>query len=254
MNYEKIYYQIIERSKTRHLEGYKEKHHVIPKCMGGSNEKENIVELTAREHFLCHCLLVEIYPLEQKLKYAVWTMATGFRKSKNSNFKTSSKTYERLKILFSNSIKGKPKPIGFMSLETRIKISKSNIGRISSMKDKTHSIDTLIKMSKSRKKMVMTEERNKNISNSMLGKLKTEEHKLNMSICRLGKSTKRCKPVLQYDLEENFIKEWNKIKEASIFFNKPKDTSSITMCCLGKQKTAFGFKWKYKNEILKRNE
>ena len=56
------------------------------------------------------------------------------------------------------------------------------------------------------------------------------------------------------EIEENFIKEWNKIKEASIFFNKPKDTSSITMCCLGKQKTAFGFKWKYKNEILKRNE
>jgi hypothetical protein len=59
MNYEKIYDCIIKRAKTRKLEGYVEKHHIIPKCMGGSNEKQNIVELTAREHFYVICYYVK---------------------------------------------------------------------------------------------------------------------------------------------------------------------------------------------------
>ena len=52
MNYQKIYNQIIERAKNRQLEGYKEKHHIIPRCLNGNNDKENLVKLTAREHFL----------------------------------------------------------------------------------------------------------------------------------------------------------------------------------------------------------
>jgi len=51
MDYQNIYSQIIERAKNHQLEGYKEKHHIIPKCMGGTDEKENIAELTAKEHF-----------------------------------------------------------------------------------------------------------------------------------------------------------------------------------------------------------
>ena len=44
MNYQKVYNQIIERAKTRQLKGYTEKHHIIPKCLGGNNDKENLVE------------------------------------------------------------------------------------------------------------------------------------------------------------------------------------------------------------------
>lgn len=69
-----------------------------------------------------------------------------------------------------------------------------------------------------------------------------------MSLCRLGKPTKRCKPIIQYDLEGNFIKEWNKISEALNFLNKHKNDSSITACCKGKQLTAYGYKWKYKED------
>lgn len=104
------------------------------------------------------------------------------------------------------------------------------------------------KMSLSRKNVIMTDERNKNISNSMLGKLKTKEHKQNMSLCRLGKPTKRCKPIIQYSLNGDFIKEWNKISEALNFLNRHKNDSSITACCKGKQLTAYGFKWKYKED------
>jgi len=75
MNYQKIYYQIIDRAKNRELTSYKELHHIIPKCMGGTDEKENLVYLTAREHYLCHQLLCEIYPKEKKLFFAFWAMS-----------------------------------------------------------------------------------------------------------------------------------------------------------------------------------
>lgn len=54
-----IYNSIIERAKSRVLPklSYKELHHIIPKSLGGSNSKSNLVELTAREHRLVHILL-----------------------------------------------------------------------------------------------------------------------------------------------------------------------------------------------------
>jgi hypothetical protein len=74
MDYNKIHNNIIDRAKNRKLEGYVEKHHIIPKCMNGSNEPNNLVILTAREHFLIHWLLHEIYPNNTDLKYAFWSM------------------------------------------------------------------------------------------------------------------------------------------------------------------------------------
>ena len=62
MNYKKHYDLLIERSKTRVLEGYVEKHHIIPKCLGGTDDKGNLAILTPEEHFLAHQLLIKIYP------------------------------------------------------------------------------------------------------------------------------------------------------------------------------------------------
>lgn len=70
MNYNKIYHNIISAAKDRTLEEYTEKHHIIPRCLNGSNKKENLVSLTYREHFLCHWLLCKIYPDNHKLKAA----------------------------------------------------------------------------------------------------------------------------------------------------------------------------------------
>ena len=45
MNYQKHYDLLIEKSKNRILNGYKERHHILPKCFGGTNETHNIVSL-----------------------------------------------------------------------------------------------------------------------------------------------------------------------------------------------------------------
>lgn len=58
------------------------------------------------------------------------------------------------------------------------------------------------------------------------------------------------KPVIQYDMEGNFIHEWDSITSASVFF-KLKSTSGIGMVCMGKRFKAGGFRWSYKGEELK---
>jgi len=60
--YTRIYYKIIDRAKCRVLPvgTYKEKHHIIPRSMGGNNCVDNLVELTAKEHFVCHKLLIKM--------------------------------------------------------------------------------------------------------------------------------------------------------------------------------------------------
>ena len=53
---------------------YTEVHHIIPECMGGTSEKENLVQLYAKEHLLAHKLLKDIYPSHDGVDYAFWQM------------------------------------------------------------------------------------------------------------------------------------------------------------------------------------
>lgn len=79
MDYQRIYSQLIERARSRVLDGYVERHHVIPKCMGGNDQIENLVQLTPEEHFLAHVLLVKIHPEERNLILAVQKMTVGHK-------------------------------------------------------------------------------------------------------------------------------------------------------------------------------
>jgi hypothetical protein len=98
MEYLKIYNRIVERATNRDVLGYVEKHHIIPKCLGGDNKKSNIVSLTAKEHYICHKLLCEIYPNESKLKYAFWRMCNvANNEYQERNYKVSAKVYSRIK-------------------------------------------------------------------------------------------------------------------------------------------------------------
>ena len=64
MNYLNVYNNLINKVKSegRIKSGglYYECHHIIPKCLGGNNLKDNLVLLTAREHFIAHKLLAKI--------------------------------------------------------------------------------------------------------------------------------------------------------------------------------------------------
>ena len=82
MQYEKIYLRLTARAVGRKklkrgASGYiyYEKHHVIPRCLGGTDTKDNLVLLTAEEHWLAHLLLVKIHPGNDKLIFACQAMS-----------------------------------------------------------------------------------------------------------------------------------------------------------------------------------
>jgi hypothetical protein len=71
MNYKLLYLKLTERGKPRIRANYDylEKHHIIPKCVGGIDSKENITLLTAREHFIAHWMLCKIYNQDKNSQY-----------------------------------------------------------------------------------------------------------------------------------------------------------------------------------------
>lgn len=102
------YMRIINRAKERVADGYVEIHHIIPKCLGGSDEKDNLVSLTAREHFICHALLTKMSD-NDSLKYACFMM-TVKNQHHHNRYKCSSRLYEYVRklnsIAASNRMKG----------------------------------------------------------------------------------------------------------------------------------------------------
>ena len=88
MDWKRVYMQIIVRARTRVIQKgiYREMHHIVPTCLGGQNVKENKVELTYREHFICHRILHTIFPENKELAAAFHISAygTNARKTRKS--------------------------------------------------------------------------------------------------------------------------------------------------------------------------
>lgn len=58
--YTKIYYKVIENATNVRVKGKTQRHHIIPESIGGSNDPDNLVHLTHKEHFVCHHLLTKM--------------------------------------------------------------------------------------------------------------------------------------------------------------------------------------------------
>lgn len=130
MNYKKIYNQLIARAKSRITdELYYEKHHIVPRCMNGTDDKNNLVQLTPEEHYVAHQLLVKIYPEHNGLAYAALKMTIGSTGRNNNKLygwirrKVADQTSETMKKYF----KSNPHPKGMLgkshSLETKVQQS-----------------------------------------------------------------------------------------------------------------------------------
>lgn len=147
MDYEKHYNLLIEKARNRVLDGYVERHHVIPKCMGGSNDNCNLVALTPEEHFVAHQLLIKMFPHEYKLVFAANMMCKGGKRS--------NKMYGWLRRRMINALKyaprkirkkeTKPRPKRTLTEEHRQKIGIRQKGRI-------HSPDAIKKMKESNRR------------------------------------------------------------------------------------------------------
>lgn len=85
MDYNKHYNALIDRSKNRAIPDIFEKHHIIPRCLGGSNETDNIARLTPEEHYVAHQLLVKLHPTSHALVYAAQMMCVSSGRLTRSN-------------------------------------------------------------------------------------------------------------------------------------------------------------------------
>jgi hypothetical protein len=209
MDCQLIYNNLIDRAKIRELEGYCEKHHIIPKCMGGDDSLENKIKLTGKEHFFAHLLLIKIYPQEKGLKYTIWKMCNNFAKERG--FKITLRTYEEARINFSIERK---KYFKNLSQEER-KFTEKH-------KDKIRISKVGFKYSE-KSKQKMSDNKNRK-----------EIIKIKLSV-----------PILQFNLNWSFIKEWSSIQEA-----KKKLHCDAGAYLRGKQKYAANSYWLYKEDYL----
>ncbi len=147
--YTKYYYAIIEHGQSRNLLsrkkakdelGYVELHHIIPISLGGSNNKENTVYLTAKEHYICHHLLTKMVTgvnYHKMIKAAHCMVRSGTHQSR---YKITATVFARLRkdaatshsALVSGTHLGENNPFYNKqhTKETRDKISKANTGRL----------------------------------------------------------------------------------------------------------------------------
>lgn len=235
--YSKLYFKITSNAKQRINQGYTETHHIIPQSLGGSNDTENLVELTAREHFVCHWLLVKMTEGDErgKMLYALQGMRAENKFQNRYHTKITARVYEKYRIEHANNhskvMKGKPAWNKGIKLEgeeleqhrerTRnrkidpIKQAEGQKKRIVKILGQKRSDETRLKQSLAKKgkpKGPMSEEEKLKRSITMTGKKKKAGHstnvanavKGNISINKNGVEKKVKRDILQQYLDEGW--------------------------------------------------
>ena len=193
MNYKKIYESIIEKYKQLNFQKlnrsdknyiYLETHHIIPRCMNGADDLENLVNLPAREHFICHLLLPKIYK-GTEFEYKLWTAAHRFiyGNDMKNKIRITSNQYKIIKENFSkfrseaNKGEGNPNYGNKWTQEQRDNLSKQKKGKkLEDIMGKERAEASRKKMSESQKKRPPRKKFKLSV-----------ETKLKMSIMRKGK-------------------------------------------------------------------
>lgn len=196
MNYQKVYDSLVAKCVPRGLdkkalEGYYEKHHIIPKCLGGTDKKENFVLFTPREHVIAHKLLWKANPENYSLMWA-YTRTVNSHKGL-----LTSREVEKAKIAKAEFMSNR-----VVSEETREKIRQTLTGHKRTpesiekgrqkMLGRKVSPEVSQKISDRRQELIasgwtMPEEARKKIGDAFRGKKISEEHKRKISEFNKGK-------------------------------------------------------------------
>jgi len=224
MNYNKIYFDLILDARLYPAEAsYKENHHIHPKAMGGSNNKENMVKLSAKQHYIAHFLLYKIY--NNRSMAEAWRMMTyGKKRYCSRTFALARETAYKKRVGIKRSD------------ETKRKIGLKSKGRIPNDETKR-------KIGEASKKLIRNVEHCKKISDS----LKAKDWKPIKKVCVESNTNKS---IEQYTKDGVFLKKWISQTEAASELKVSK--SGISACCKGNQKSSHGFIWIFsKNNINK---
>lgn len=211
--YTKHYMSLVEKARNRKLpkDQYKERHHIIPQSLGGTNDKDNLVWLTGREHALCHWALLKMTEGENraKMSYAFNGMNAENEFQQRYRSRIITRAYERNRIehakIHSERMKGKPAWNKGRKLEgeelerhrerTRNRVidptkqAEGQAKRLAKLKDFRHSEETKLKQSlaaKGKPKGPMSEEEKLKRSLKQKGVAKKAGHSDNVRNAVLG--------------------------------------------------------------------
>ena len=189
--YTKLYYKITSNAKQRITEGYTELHHIIPQSMGGSNDKENLVDLTAREHFICHWLLIKMTEGEDRSKmlYALNGMKAENRYQQRYHTKITARVYEKYRIEHAENHSKRMKGRKAWNKGVPQTEEHKEKNRQAALQRAPKSEKTITKWKESRAGYAHSEETKQKQSLASKGKLKgpqSEEHKLAISLAGKG--------------------------------------------------------------------
>lgn len=210
--YTKYYMLITARAKNRILAEYTERHHIIPQSLGGPNDKDNLVDLTAREHFICHWLLIKMTEGDNRSKmlYALNGMKAENKYQQRYSSAITARVYERYRIEHaknhSETMKGRTPPNKGRKMSDEQKAllrerakanhasgqvysAESQRKRLEKLKDYKHSEETKEKQRQSQLGKIkgpQSDKHRKAISESIKGKPKKAGHADNVRNAVLG--------------------------------------------------------------------
>lgn len=182
--YTRWYFSIINNARLANYDHFFcEKHHIIPKSLGGTNEANNIIRLPFKHHFVCHLLLIKMTDgiARQKMLYAMYMMGT---RTVNHTARTSQKKMVASTYAIVKRIR---KEMG-VSEETRLKRSASLIGK---NLGRTHTPEAKANMGKTWLGKCLSLDHRKKIGASNPKTQYTEEFSSKVSAAKTGKSNGR---------------------------------------------------------------
>lgn len=197
--------RLVARARERVITGYAERHHVIPRCLGGTNDRSNIVRLTPEEHFLIHLLLVKMHPGHAGLVSAVFLLSRssegktcrnnkifGWLRREYAARKAGWKHSPDVRAIINQKNRGKVRTQDFKDgvaafhtgrkrpAQTGLKISESH-------KKRCRMPEFREKMARIRTGAVVTEESKARMSAAQKGRVHSEETRAKMSAAHLGR-------------------------------------------------------------------
>ena len=239
---------------------YHERHHIIPKSCGGTNDEDNLIDLFAREHFIAHKLLAEENPNNKKLMYAWWCMSVQTNEYTKERYQITAEEYEAVKKMYgkmlseNNSGENNPMYGKHHSEETRIHWSElrkgKNTGKDNPMYGRSHSEETRTKISIANSNL--SEEARAQRSNAARKRFEEQpEIRKKISQSRKGKYAKENHPGAKLVL----CVETKCIYKATIIAadNTNVDVTGIRKCCSGERQMAGGYQWKYIYDMIRRD-
>lgn len=145
---------------------YHERHHIVPRCLGGNDDEENLIDLYAREHFIAHMMLAKENPDNRQLTLA-WHLMTNVKTKHQQRYCVTPDEYEEARLAYIQTITGDNNPS--KSDEVRRKKSVAIKGEKNHNYGKPRSETTRKKISKAHQGKIFSAETRKRISESKSG-------------------------------------------------------------------------------------